>query len=133
GRRLRRLLRLRPPPERPRPRIHRRRPLMSAQKTEDRAPAGPTTPEADRSAPLNPFCSCPLPIFGQPQSVLGHGSGGKLSAEHIDKVFVSRFRNPTLDRMDDQAILDIAGTRLAFTTDSFIFTPIFFPRGALRS
>jgi hydrogenase expression/formation protein HypE len=106
---------------------------MSAQKTEDRAPAGPTAPEADRPASLNPFGSCPLPIFDHPQIVLGHGSGGKLSAELIDKVFVARFRNPTLDRMDDQAILDIAGTRLAFTTDSFVVTPIFFPGGDIGS
>ncbi|HEX4038964.1 MAG TPA: hydrogenase expression/formation protein HypE [Acidobacteriaceae bacterium] len=78
---------------------------------------------------LGPFGSCPLPIFDHPQIVLGHGSGGKLSAELIEKVFVSRFRNPTLDKMDDQAVLEIGGTRLAFTTDSFVVTPIFFPGG----
>jgi hydrogenase expression/formation protein HypE len=73
--------------------------------------------------------SCPLPIFNHPQIVMGHGSGGKLSAELIDKVFVSSFRNPTLERMDDQAALNIDGARLAFTTDSFVVTPIFFPGG----
>ncbi|MGA8110695.1 MAG: hydrogenase expression/formation protein HypE [Acidobacteriaceae bacterium] len=78
---------------------------------------------------LGPFGSCPLPIFDHPQIVLGHGSGGKLSAELIEKVFVSRFRNPTLERMDDQAVLDVGGARLAFTTDSFVVTPIFFPGG----
>lgn len=78
---------------------------------------------------LEPFGACPLPIFDHPQIVLGHGSGGKLSAELIEKVFVSRFRNPTLERMDDQAVLEIGGTRLAFTTDSFVVTPIFFPGG----
>jgi hydrogenase expression/formation protein HypE len=80
-------------------------------------------------APLAPFGECPLPIFDHPQIVLGHGSGGKLSAELIEKVFVSRFRNPTLERMDDQAVLEIGGARLAFTTDSFVVTPIFFPGG----
>ncbi len=69
------------------------------------------------------------PIFEHPQIVLGHGSGGKLSAELIEKVFVSRFRNSTLEKMDDQALLEIGGTRLAFTTDSFVVTPIFFPGG----
>ena len=78
---------------------------------------------------LVPFGECPLPIFEHPQIVMGHGSGGKLSAELIDKVFLSRFRNPTLERMDDQAALEIGGTRLAFTTDSFVVTPIFFPGG----
>lgn len=81
------------------------------------------------TATLGPFGACPLPIFDHPQIVLGHGSGGKLSAELIEKVFVSRFRNPTLERMDDQAVLEISGARLAFTTDSFVVTPIFFPGG----
>jgi len=75
------------------------------------------------------FGTCPIPIFDHPNIVLGHGSGGKLSAELIQQVFVQRFRNPILDRMDDQAVLDIAGTRLAFTTDSFVVTPLFFPGG----
>jgi hydrogenase expression/formation protein HypE len=65
--------------------------------------------------------------------VLGHGSGGKLSAELIDKVFVARFRNPTLEKMDDQATLEVGGVRLAFTTDSFVVTPIFFPGGDIGS
>ena len=75
------------------------------------------------------FGACPLPILDHPNIVMGHGSGGKLSAELIDKVFVRRFRNPILDRMDDQAVLDIGGARLAFTTDSFVVTPLFFPGG----
>lgn len=78
---------------------------------------------------LGPFGVCPLPIFDHPQIVLGHGSGGKLSAELIEKVFVSRFRNATLEKMDDQAVLAIGGARVAFTTDSFVVTPIFFPGG----
>jgi hydrogenase expression/formation protein HypE len=82
---------------------------------------------------LGGFGACPLPIFDHPQIVLGHGSGGKLSAELIEKVFVSRFHNPTLEKMDDQAVLEIGGTRLAFTTDSFVVTPIFFPGGDIGS
>jgi hydrogenase expression/formation protein HypE len=77
--------------------------------------------------------SCPLPIFEHKNIVLGHGSGGKLSAELIEKVFVSRFANPTLERMNDSALLEIAGARLAFTTDSFVVTPIFFPGGDIGS
>ena len=76
---------------------------------------------------------CPLPIFEHAQIVMGHGSGGKLSAELIEKVFVSQFRNATLERMDDQAVLEIDGARLAFTTDSFVVTPIFFPGGDIGS
>lgn len=79
------------------------------------------------------FGECPLPIFDHPQIVLGHGSGGKLSAELIEKVFVRRFLNPTLERMNDSALLEIGGARLAFTTDAFVVTPIFFPGGDLGS
>jgi hydrogenase expression/formation protein HypE len=75
------------------------------------------------------FGSCPLPIFEHKNIVLGHGSGGKLTAELIDKVFLRAFANPILEKLDDQAVLDISGTRLAFTTDSFVVTPIFFPGG----
>jgi hydrogenase expression/formation protein HypE len=75
------------------------------------------------------FGSCPLPIFDHPQIVLGHGSGGKLTAELIDQIFLPAFRNPILDKLDDQAVITIGGARLAFTTDSFVVTPIFFPGG----
>ena len=79
------------------------------------------------------FGECPLPIFEHPQIVLGHGSGGKLSAELIEKVFVSRFANRALERMNDSALVEIGGARLAFTTDSFVVTPIFFPGGDIGS
>jgi hydrogenase expression/formation protein HypE len=75
------------------------------------------------------FGSCPLPIFSHPQIVLGHGSGGKLTADLIEQVFLPAFHNPVLDKLDDQAVLSIGGARLAFTTDSFVVTPIFFPGG----
>lgn len=75
------------------------------------------------------FGSCPLPLLDHKNIVLGHGSGGKLSAELIDKVFLSAFANPMLNRLDDQAVLNLGGARIAFTTDSFVVTPIFFPGG----
>jgi hydrogenase expression/formation protein HypE len=75
------------------------------------------------------FGSCPLPIFGHKQIVLGHGSGGKLTADLIDKIFLPAFKNPILDKLDDQAVVTIGGARLAFTTDSFVVSPIFFPGG----
>jgi hydrogenase expression/formation protein HypE len=90
-------------------------------------------PKAEAEAPSPLLASCPLPIFNHKNIVLGHGSGGKLTSELIDKVFVRRFRNPALERMDDQAQLEIAGARLAFTTDSFVVTPIFFPGGDIGS
>ena len=75
------------------------------------------------------FGSCPIPIFEHKQIVLGHGSGGKLTSELIDQVFLPAFRNPIIEKLDDQAVLTINGARLAFTTDSFVVTPIFFPGG----
>src|SRR3984885_9719696 len=85
-------------------------------------------PTAER--PLSAgLASCPLPVFDHQQIVLGHGSGGKLTADLIDKIFLPAFRNPTLDKLDDQAVVTVGGARLAFTTDSFVVTPIFFPGG----
>ena len=65
--------------------------------------------------------------------MLGHGSGGRLSAELLRDVFLPLFSNPMLDRLDDQAILDIGGARVAFTTDSFVVKPLFFPGGDIGS
>lgn len=73
--------------------------------------------------------ACPVPITRHERITLGHGSGGKLTAELIETVFLPAFHNEFLDRLDDQAVLDINGSRLAFTTDSFVVTPIFFPGG----
>ena len=75
------------------------------------------------------FGSCPIPIFEHKQIVLGHGSGGKLTSDLIDKVFLPAFTNPVLAKLDDQAVVTVNGARLAFTTDSFVVTPIFFPGG----
>jgi hydrogenase expression/formation protein HypE len=61
--------------------------------------------------------------------VLGHGSGGKLMAELIRTLFLPAFRNEYLERLDDQAVVAAGGARLAFTTDSYVVTPIFFPGG----
>jgi hydrogenase expression/formation protein HypE len=83
--------------------------------------------EAVAASPL--FGSCPLPIFEHNQIVLGHGSGGKLTADLIEKVFLPAFKNPVLDKLDDQAVVTIGGATLAFTTDSFVVSPIFFPGG----
>ncbi|NHZ84613.1 MAG: hydrogenase expression/formation protein HypE [Planctomycetia bacterium] len=60
---------------------------------------------------------------------LAHGAGGKLSSDLIEKIFLPRFGNKTLDKLEDQAILSNLGERLAFSTDSFVVDPIFFPGG----
>ena len=73
--------------------------------------------------------SCPLPILDYDTIQLAHGSGGKLSEELIRKVFLPCFGNQTLNQMEDQAILPQANGRLAFSTDTFVVQPIFFPGG----
>ena len=60
--------------------------------------------------------------------LLAHGSGGKLAHELIEKVLVKLLSNPLLDRLDDSAVVPFSG-RLAFTTDSYVVNPIFFPGG----
>ncbi|MGD9118308.1 MAG: hydrogenase expression/formation protein HypE [Dehalococcoidia bacterium] len=60
--------------------------------------------------------------------LLAHGSGGKLAHDLVEKSFVRALANPLLDKLDDSAVFDISG-RLAFTTDSYVVSPIFFPGG----
>jgi hydrogenase expression/formation protein HypE len=76
---------------------------------------------------------CPAPLVNRERVVLGHGSGGRLSAELLRDVFLPLFSNPVLDRLDDQAIFEIGGRRVAFTTDSFVVKPLFFPGGDIGS
>jgi hypothetical protein len=81
--------------------------------------------------PLSPTCPAPLPA--RDQILLGHGSGGTLSAALVRDLFLPAFANPVLARLDDQASVCINGTRLAFTTDSFVVKPLFFPGGDIGS
>jgi hydrogenase expression/formation protein HypE len=60
--------------------------------------------------------------------LLAHGSGGKLSHELVSEHIVSSLANPLLDKMDDSAVFDLCGS-VAFTTDSFVVSPLFFPGG----
>ena len=76
---------------------------------------------------------CPAPLPAKDTILLGHGSGGLLSAELTRQLFLPAFENPVLARLDDQAIVNINGTRLAMTTDSFVVKPLFFPGGDIGS
>lgn len=77
--------------------------------------------------------TCPVPLPVKDTILLGHGSGGKLSAELIQSIFLPAFKSAALEKLDDQAIVSINGTRLAFTTDSFVVKPLFFPGGDIGS
>jgi hydrogenase expression/formation protein HypE len=83
------------------------------------------------SAEIN--LSCPLPIQQYPKVLLAHGGGGKLMHQLIEKIFVAAFGNPTLQQGHDSAVLNLSNTRLAFTTDSYVVHPLFFPGGDIGS
>ena len=73
--------------------------------------------------------SCPLPLRNQPNIIMGHGGGGRLSAELVEHLFLPAFRNDALAHLGDSAQLNLAGGRIAFSTDSFVVQPLFFPGG----
>lgn len=89
------------------------------------------------------FGSCPTPVSNYDHVLLGHGSGGKLTAELIQRLFLPAYGNDVLNALEDQATLNLLGDiseksysqngspapRLAFTTDSFVVRPLFFPGG----
>ena len=73
--------------------------------------------------------SCPLPLMDHDTIQLAHGAGGLLSADLIEKLILPRFACPELERLEDQAVLDLPPGRVAFSTDTFVVSPIFFPGG----
>lgn len=77
--------------------------------------------------------SCPALLPAKDTVLLGHGSGGKLSADLLREVFLPFLNNPVLARLDDQAVVAINGQRIAITTDSFVVKPLFFPGGDIGS
>lgn len=73
--------------------------------------------------------SCPTPVGDHDSVQLGHGSGGAMSHDLIEKVFLKQFTNSALGKLDDNAVIEINGLKLAFSTDSYVVDPIFFPGG----
>jgi hydrogenase expression/formation protein HypE len=85
------------------------------------------SPATDHDSLLT--ASCPLPITDYKEIVLAHGSGGKLSHQLISKMIVPQFANELLAPMHDGAIFSLGEARVAFSTDSYVVSPIFFPGG----
>lgn len=73
--------------------------------------------------------SCPIPISEYKSVLLAHGGGGRLTQQMIQKMFLPSFRNEFLESLHDGAVVSLNGVRLAFTTDSYVVNPIFFPGG----
>jgi hydrogenase expression/formation protein HypE len=77
--------------------------------------------------------TCPAPLPAGEKVLLGHGSGGRLSEALLRDIFLPAFSNPVLAQLNDQAEVCVNGHRLAFTTDSFVVQPLFFPGGDIGS
>ena len=75
--------------------------------------------------------TCPLPLRDSPNIVMGHGGGGQMSAELIDHLFVPAFGAQPGAGSTDSAVIEIGGVRLAFSTDTFVVRPLFFPGGSI--
>ncbi len=85
------------------------------------------------TTPLDFTLSCPFPIQDYPHVLLAHGGGGKLMHQLIGKLFLPAFGNPLLATQHDASVFDLAGQRVAFTTDSYVVRPLFFPGGDVGS
>jgi hydrogenase expression/formation protein HypE len=76
---------------------------------------------------------CPIPISQYPHVLLAHGGGGKLMHQLIGRMFLTAFHNPLLETRHDSAVAELTGKKIAFTTDSYVVRPIFFPGGDIGS
>lgn len=77
--------------------------------------------------------TCPTPIERYPHVLLAHGGGGRMMHDLIDNLFLAAFENPLIDTRHDAAVAELTGNKIAFTTDSFVVRPLFFPGGDIGS
>lgn len=76
---------------------------------------------------------CPIPMSDYPTIMMAHGGGGRLTQMLIERMFLPAFSSHSLETLHDGAILNLNGGRLAFTTDAFTISPLFFPGGDIGS
>ena len=77
--------------------------------------------------------ACPVPATDSPTVLLAQGGGGRMTQNLIEHLFLEAFRNPALEPLHDGAVVEVPGGRLAFSTDSFVVRPLFFPGGDIGS
>jgi hydrogenase expression/formation protein HypE len=94
--------------------------------TTDRAAASATSAAIDMEAWV-----CPAPLRDAPNILLGHGGGGAMSAELVEHLFLPAFGSAADAGMGDSAVLQVGTERLAFSTDSYVVKPLFFPGGSI--
>ena len=73
--------------------------------------------------------NCPIPFTDSDRVLLAHGGGGRMTHQLISQVFYPAFRNPLLEQDHDGCVFLMEEGRLAYSTDSFVVDPIFFPGG----
>lgn len=74
---------------------------------------------------------CPAPLRETSSILMGHGGGGAMSAELIEHLFLPAFGAAADAEMGDSAVLQLGGERVAFSTDSYVVRPLFFPGGSI--
>lgn len=85
------------------------------------------------SRTLDSMLVCPAPHAGGDVVELAHGGGGTKTAKLVETLFAPAFHNPHLEPLGDGALVSVRDERLAFTTDSFVVRPAFFPGGDIGS
>jgi hydrogenase expression/formation protein HypE len=75
--------------------------------------------------------SCPLPLRDSPFVVMGHGGGGAMSNELVEHLFLPAYGAAGSTELGDSAVITVGGVRLAFSTDSYVVKPMFFPGGSI--
>lgn len=87
---------------------------------------------SDTTARPDPLSwTCPAPLRDRPRVVMGHGGGGAMSAELIEQIVLPGLGGPVRAALTDSAVVELGGARLAFSTDSFVVRPLFFPGGSI--
>lgn len=77
--------------------------------------------------------SCPMPVNSAEFVMLAHGGGGRMMHQLLEQFVIPAFRNEILETRHDGAVLEVGNARLAFTTDSYVVSPLFFPGGDIGS
>ncbi len=90
----------------------------------------PETPSVPAAIDMEAWV-CPAPLRDSPNILMGHGGGGAMSAELIEHLFLPAFGSAADARMGDSAVLQVGAERLAFSTDSYVVKPLFFPGGSI--
>ncbi|CAL9375780.1 Carbamoyl dehydratase HypE [Streptomyces sp. enrichment culture] len=75
--------------------------------------------------------TCPAPLRDRPRVVMGHGGGGAMSAELVERILLPALAGGAAAALTDSAVVELGGARLAFSTDSFVVRPLFFPGGSI--